>query len=98
MKQEEIEIAIESKFKDISELVNEYEERGGKITYLAMINYDDSDSHGISANGYGEDIKNLIFSNENINKLATGYVYEEILGDLMKAGLVDKEDENNEQS
>lgn len=54
MKQEEIEIAIESKFKDISELVNEYEERGGKITYLAMINYDDSDSHAISANGYGE--------------------------------------------
>lgn len=80
-KQEEIKLAIESKTRELSELIEEYESNGGKAVYLLLTNFDDEDAHTISANGYGYDLKELLFANEDIQTLIVGGTLERIMED-----------------
>lgn len=78
-RQDEIKIAIESKAIELSKLMEEYDSNGGKPVYLLMTRFDDEDTHNISARGLGEDIKDLLFANEDINTLIIGGALERIM-------------------
>ena len=80
-KQEEIKLAIASKAREISKLVEEYESNGGKSVFLLMTRFDDGDTHNLSANGYGYDIRDLLLANEEINALVIGATLERVLKD-----------------
>lgn len=82
-KKQEIELAIESKVRSIAELINDYEDLGGKVTHLTMLKYDDSNYHMASVNGFGYDLQDLILGNEDIQKLLVGRILHESVGEFI---------------
>lgn len=88
-KKEEIQIAIQSEMTKIGKLIDEYEKIGGKVTNVTLLKYDDEEYHHMAMNGTGEDIGELLFSNEHVSDIINGHT---ILG--MISHIIEEEEEN----
>lgn len=83
-KKEEIQIAIEGKMRDIGKLIEEYETLGGEVTNVTLLKYDDNEHHHMAMNGTGEDIGELLFSNEHVSNIIEGRTFLDMISHIIE--------------
>ena len=81
---EEIRIAIESKLKDLQELVQEYHDEGGDVNTVTMLNFADDDMVRGHIVGNSSDIFAMVMSNDDLTEIIRKNIMNSNISEILK--------------